>query len=96
MRDATLQRIREAILNGHYNLTDHALEELDADRLTYIDVESAILTGKIVRRQADQLSPERYTIHGLAADLNTRMAIVCRFVQSTDVLIITVYELHDR
>jgi len=34
-------------------MTLHAVEEMEDDRLTVLDVEHAILTGKIVERQPD-------------------------------------------
>jgi hypothetical protein len=44
-----LERIRNAILDGRYALTEHAYEEMEEDDLDVLDVESAILTGEIQR-----------------------------------------------
>lgn len=43
-----LQRIRNAILDRRYTLTEHAYEEMDEDELDVLDVESAILTGLMI------------------------------------------------
>lgn len=75
-------------------LTDHALEELEADSLHLLDLESAILTGEIVRTQT--VKPEApepvHTVVGQATDLETQMAVICRFIVEMRLLIITVYE----
>ena len=42
-----LERIRNAVLDGRYSLTEHAYEEMDDDGLDVLDIESAILTGEI-------------------------------------------------
>lgn len=94
MHEHTLNRIREAVLSGRYRFSDHALDELDNDHLTFVDAESALLNGTIVRVQpAEPDTSERYTVDGLAADLSTRLAIVCRFDERENLLIITAYEI---
>ena len=47
MASGDLERIRNAILDGRYTLTEHAYDEMDEDHLDVPDVESAILTGEI-------------------------------------------------
>jgi len=50
-------------------MTVHAEEEMDDDRLSVFDVESAILTGRIVERQRDRRTREwRYVINGHGLD----------------------------
>ena len=41
--------MRRAVLEQMYVLTPHALLEMREDRLDVVDVESAILTGRIER-----------------------------------------------
>lgn len=50
MASKQFERIRDAILNQRYTLTEHAYEEMEDDNLDVLDVESAVLTG---RPQAD-------------------------------------------
>ena len=47
MASRELERIRRAILDQRYTLTEHAYDEMDADYLDVLDVEAAILTGEI-------------------------------------------------
>jgi hypothetical protein len=42
MSQRILERIQDAILNGEYDLTRHAVEEMAEDRLGIFDVESAV------------------------------------------------------
>ena len=46
-----LKRMRELVRHGLYVMTTDADEEADADDFSLFDIESAILTGKIVERQ---------------------------------------------
>jgi len=58
-----LKRMRELIRRGFYVMTTHADEEADADDFSVFDVESGILTGKIVERQEDAETGEwKYVI----------------------------------
>jgi hypothetical protein len=47
MASRELERIRNAILDGCYALTEHAQDEMGEDNLDVLDVEAAILTGTI-------------------------------------------------
>ena len=47
MASRELERIRNAILDQKYTLSEHAYDEMAADNLDVLDVESAILTGDI-------------------------------------------------
>ena len=47
MSQRLLEQIRDAILNGEYDLTRHAIDEMAEDGLGIFDVESAILGGEI-------------------------------------------------
>lgn len=60
-----LERIRAKVRARTYVLTVHAEEEMDEDGLSIFDVESAILTGRIVERQRDPRTREpKYVIRG--------------------------------
>ena len=47
MPQDVLQAIREAVLEHRYALSEHAYDEMDADALDVLDVEAAILTGRV-------------------------------------------------
>jgi len=88
-----LERIRDAILDGHYALTEHAYEEVDADDLDVLDVESAILTGEVDDILTKDPRGTRYVIIGTATDLETLVGVVIRFAEHDQILIVTVYEV---
>jgi hypothetical protein len=48
MFDRILKRMRQLVRARQYVMSLHADEEMDADGLTIFDVESVILTGKII------------------------------------------------
>lgn len=87
------ERIRLAILDHRYVLSEHAYDEMDADRLDALDVESAILTGAVVRELTDDARGTRYVVEGKACDLATDVGVVVRFVEREQALIVTVYQL---
>jgi hypothetical protein len=71
----------------------HAMEEMAEDDLDIIDVEQAVLSGQIVRREKDDPRGTKYVIEGLAADRETWVGIVGRFQGRERYLIITIYEV---
>jgi hypothetical protein len=73
-------------------MTTHADEEADADDFSVFDVESAILTGKIIERQRETETGEwKYVISGEAID-ERKLSVVAKFGASTKVVyILTVY-----
>lgn len=82
--------MRQAVEDQTYVLTPHTVLEMQADRLDLLDVESAILTGRIERVfEGDPRGP-RYEIVGSACDLLSQVGVVARF--AGPLLIITVYE----
>ncbi len=87
-----LIRIREAVLNQQYALTEHAYDEMDEDDLDALDVESAILTGSIERELTHDPRGTRFVVVGTACDLRTSVGVVVRFVESGRLLVITAYE----
>ncbi len=93
MANRELQRIRNAILDCRYTLTEHAYDEIEVDRLDVLDVESAILTGEIDQVLTMDHRGTRYVVIGNAADQTTPVGVVVRFVEHDQLLIITVYEI---
>jgi hypothetical protein len=92
MSPRVLERIRAAILDGHYDLTRHAIEEMAEDGLGILDIECAILQGSLTRVEKDDPRGPRYTVVGLAEGLQTEIGVVGRFMETGVLLIITVYE----
>ena len=94
-----IERICEAVRDGRHRFSQHALDELAADRLHLVDAESALLTGGLTRTEAES-TPERpgprYTVLGKATDLRTEVVVVCRFEPADQLLIITCYEPKNR
>ncbi len=94
-----IERICEAVRDGRHRFSQHALDELAADRLHLVDAESALLTGSLTRTEAES-TPERpgprYTVLGKATDLRTEVVVVCRFEPADQLLIITCYEPKNR
>ncbi len=71
MAPRILDRLRAKIRDGQYLVPFHAANELDDDEISIFDVESIILTGRIIQRQRDSQTRERkYVIRGetLAAE----------------------------
>jgi hypothetical protein len=88
-----LDRIRAAIRNATYDVTAHAIEEMAEDALDVVDVETAILNGRLVKTDRDDPRGTRYTVHGIGADGITPVGTVGRFTGTGRYLIITAYEI---
>ncbi len=65
------------------------------DNLDILDVEQAILSGRVTRIERGKLEKPKYVIEGLAVDQDTLMGVVGRFTETGRYLIITVYEITD-
>ena len=87
-----LERIRRAVLEQRYTLTEHAYDEMDADYLDVLDVEAAILTGQIEQRLTKDPRGTRYVVTGKATDETTAVSAVVRFVEHDQLLVLTIYE----
>lgn len=88
-----IEKIRDAIRTEHYDMTFHAVEEMAEDELGILDVESAILTGNITKRQKDDPRGVKYVIEGVGRDQSTSIGVVGRFKETGIFLIITVYAI---
>ena len=73
-------------------MTTHADEEADSDDLSAFDVENAILTGSILRRQKDpEMGEWKYLVRGESSD-DRMVTVIAKFGASDKFLyIITVY-----
>lgn len=91
MLDRVLGRLRQKVRARRYVMTLHAEEEMNEDRLSVSDVESAVLTGAIVERQKDGQTGElKYRVRGesLAAEA---VEVVVKIGPTGKVVVITVY-----
>ncbi len=88
-----LARIRRLVRLGRYDLTAHAMEELAEDSLTIVDVESAVLAGRISRIEKHDPRGAKYVIEGFAEDTVTPVGVVGRFRGDLRYLVITVFEI---
>ncbi len=86
----TLDRIRQAIHRQMYRISSHANEEMSEDEIEAKDIEGIALTGKILRKFTRGPRGTRYEVTGKTAD-GRRAAIICRFLPSGILLIITAY-----
>ena len=91
MATITIAHLRTLVRKKQYVVSVHAAEELDDDNLNIFDLESIILTGKIVERQRDRKSGESKlvvageTVGGIEAD------VVVKRGASGLLIVITVY-----
>ena len=76
-----------------YDMTVHAVEEMADDGFDIIDVEHAVLSGRIVRREKNDPRGTQYVIEGFASDGDTQVGVVGRFQSNQTYLVITVYEV---
>ena len=74
-------------------MTLHAAEEMAEDNLDILDIEQAILSGRVVRRQKDDPRGTKYVVEGLATDDTTSVGVVGRFQSRERYLIVTIYEI---
>lgn len=91
MFERVLKGFRDNIRLRQYIMTIHAEEEMDDDRLSIFDVESAILTGQIIERQRDRKTREwKYVVSGRATD-GARVGVVGKLSYSGGLVILTTY-----
>lgn len=89
-----MERIREKIRLGQYDMTAHAMEEMAEDDLDILDVEHAVLNGRIARFEKNDPRGTKYVIEGKALN-QILVGIAGRFTSTGRYLIITVYEITD-
>ena len=86
-----LHKMRDRVRSRQYVMTLHAEEEMEDDSLSIFDIESCILTGKVIGRQRDMAPTEwKYIVRGqtLSGD---RIAIVGKLSPTNKLVFITVY-----
>jgi hypothetical protein len=89
--DRVFRRFREKIRRRDYVMTVHAEEEMDDDGLTVLDVESAVLTGRITERQRDSRTREwKYVVVGSSVD-GDPVGVACKLSPTGRLVILTTY-----
>ncbi len=87
-----LKEIKQSIIDRNYYLSSHAEEEMLDDDLERKDIENAILNGHIDKKLTQDVRGTRYRIEGPAMD-GRLIHVLCRFKESANLIIITVYAL---
>jgi hypothetical protein len=82
--------MRRAILEQKYRISAHANDEMADDFLMAVDLEKIILTGDIAQKLTHDARGVRYTVLGDTID-HRRAYVVCRFLPSGVLLIVTAY-----
>lgn len=82
---ATIQRIRQKIIEKDYYLSSHAEDEMLDNRLERRDIEKKLIKD---------IRGTRYRIDGPAKD-GRHMHVICRFKEDGSLVIITVYVLRE-
>jgi hypothetical protein len=85
-----IERIRQAIRTQQYRISSHANDEMSDDALEAQDIEGIILTGTITQRFTRDPRSTRYEVAGTTT-AGRRACVVCRFLTSGVLLIITAY-----
>ncbi len=89
--ERVMQRLRRAVREERYRISSHANEEMSEDNLLAQDLESIVLTGRIARRFSRDPRGTRWEVTGRTTD-GRAASVVCRFLLSGVLLIITAYE----
>ena len=90
-----LKLIRRAIRERRYEFTAHALEEMDEDDLDESDMRYAILHGEISMELTDDPRGIRFVVRGATRNEDRELEVVCRFLPTGLLRIITVYQLEE-
>ena len=88
-----IERIREKVRLRQYDMTVHAVEEMAEDGLDIVDMEHAVLAGRVVQVERDDPRGNKQVIEGMAADGVTRVGIVDRFTGGGRYLMIAIYAI---
>ena len=93
MSVTTISYLRDLVRAKNYVVSHHAADELEDDHLSILDLESIVLTGKIIERQHDQKTDEaKQLIHGRTLEGDEAEAVV-KLGFTGKLIFITVYVL---
>jgi Domain of unknown function (DUF4258) len=90
-----LKRIRRAVREDCYEFTIHALEEMDEDNVVEEDVRHALMHGSLESELTDDPRGVRFVVRGRTQDEDFEIEVVCRFLPSGMLRIITVYAIEE-
>jgi len=85
-----IQKIRNLVASGKYEITAHADEEAQEDNVNISDIKNSIQTGKIIKKYTDDPRGTRYKIQGVTLD-NRLLNVIVRFNNLGEVRILTVF-----
>jgi hypothetical protein len=92
MAKKVIERIRQQVIEHCYDISNHALEEAADDEFDIFDIETALLTGEIIRKYHNDPRGTRYVILGIASNHERHITVVGRFRGDQIFRIITVYD----
>ena len=84
-----IARLRAAVRTNNYEYSQHALEEMDEDNLSDIDVREAIFHGGVRSELTDDPRSIRYLVKGKSGSIE--IEVIARFTTKESIRIITVY-----
>lgn len=91
MYERILNKMRDKIRTRQYIMTIHAEEEMEDDKLSIFDVESIVLSGKILERQKETATAEwKYLVTGKTL-ADEEATIVGKLSITEKLVFITVY-----
>lgn len=93
MPRSRVERIRASIRLRQYDMSAHTMEEMAEDRLDILDIEQALLYGRITSIERDDPRGTKYVVEGTVVDRQTPVGVVGRFTSRSRYLIITVYKI---
>lgn len=79
MEPKVLARLQRLIREGNYDISIHAAQEAAEDDLHPVDIESAILSGTIIRVEKGDPRGPKYVVVGAASDLQQPVGVIVRF-----------------
>jgi hypothetical protein len=68
---------------------------MDDDRLDDLDVYEALMRGRIAAKLSGDQRGTRFVVRGFAMDQETEIEVICRFLSSGILRIITLYAVED-
>ncbi|MCC8998190.1 MAG: DUF4258 domain-containing protein [Candidatus Contendobacter sp.] len=91
MQHPTISQLRDLVRSLSYVVSIHAAEELDDDNLTIFDLESIVLTGKVIERQRDRQTRETKCVISGATLAGASAETVVKLGSTGKLVVITVY-----
>jgi hypothetical protein len=90
-----VDRIRRAVRERRWEVTEHALLEAEADGFDAADIRHALIAGTVRMTYTHDVRGVRYLVCGRAVDARA-MNLVCRFTPLRDLRVITVFADEDQ